>query len=938
MANIPGASNATPGVYVEVETLTTGVSVPGGARIVAIMGEGQRSEVIVSSAIGGGNDGLNATYTSVSGADGRHFLLSLFPEIANRTQLFRNGVLLKGIEEKIDSGTFSDAFDYRLDPTTGEIELQQAYLVDQGGLFYKAGAINVGEGTLQNLAVVDTNAPTETWSIKCISVQRDGYGNPVPQTARFLAFGTISGSPLDGYGNPIVWLSDGVVVTNGILSFAIAQDMTLSAPDFIQGDMFTVQVQSGSLIKNDSLTASYIAVSDINNPVFYTSMKDVTANCGTPSVTPAANISDSIVVNNALSMGAQLAFANGTPGVMALQTAPALPRRTSYILSDKVVATSTNVEDYLFPLPTGVVPDFNSDIHFFVTNPTTGVEKQIIPNKVEYYTVGSDPTVSQFVFDTTDFGYDYTVIEEPEVTKYAQDGVLEASINIPGVATLSSGTFLFTQLDYNGGLNEVNIFDTTNASNIGTYFVGGVLNGELYITAGDFVNETNPLINGATLATLGGTTVPFGAGTVTITRGAQDQDAPPFVNGTYTTATLTAPSAPFTSGMVGKYVVIQDATNPGNNGTFLITAFTSTSVVKISKFFLDETQVTFEVVDTSSTSSEILINQSVVPNGYGLRVTIVDARDASFYDAGWINALASLETVDVDIVVPLPNQTISAIFQNTVVHCITQSNILNKHERVALIGAISGLTVDNVLGNTLAAVESLGVLEGIHGNTVTEILNGDISDLANYSVDAAFGDTFRCQYFYPDTITVQAGTSLNQVHGFYMAAAAGGFYSGTPNVAMPLTNKVLSGFTIASTDMYSPVIQRELVTAGICLAQPVSGGGLIVQGLTTTNSGFPEEQEMSIVFIRDAIAKSLRTGFQGYIGLPEDPSLLASLTSRAEGLLTSFIGQGLITKFASLIVKRDPVEPRQWDISVQVQPTYPVNWIYIQTSVGTISG
>ena len=113
-----------------------------------------------------------------------------------------------------------------------------------------------------------------------------------------------------------------------------------------------------------------------------------------------------------------------------------------------------------------------------------------------------------------------------------------------------------------------------------------------------------------------------------------------------------------------------------------------------------------------------------MPNGYSLRVTIVDERDASFYDAGWENALLTLQNVQCDIVVPLPQQTISVIFQNTVEHCIYMSTPINKRERVAFIGAINGLTPNNLTGQTLAAVESLGVLEGIQGNTVAEILRG----------------------------------------------------------------------------------------------------------------------------------------------------------------------------------------------------------------------
>src|SRR5271165_6841699 len=101
MPNIPGASNALPGIFTDVVTQSRGVNVPGGLRVAAIIGEGSAAETIVASAMGGGTDGLNATYTSTTGADGRHFQLQNFPLISNRTVVFKNGVPLVGVQGTI---------------------------------------------------------------------------------------------------------------------------------------------------------------------------------------------------------------------------------------------------------------------------------------------------------------------------------------------------------------------------------------------------------------------------------------------------------------------------------------------------------------------------------------------------------------------------------------------------------------------------------------------------------------------------------------------------------------------------------------------------------------------------------------------------------------------------------------------------------------------
>ena len=169
-----------------------------------------------------------------------------------------------------------------------------------------------------------------------------------------------------------------------------------------------------------------------------------------------------------------------------------------------------------------------------------------------------------------------------------------------------------------------------------------------------------------------------------------------------------------------------------------------------------------------------------------------------------------------------------------------------------------------------------------------------------------------------------------------MAAAAAGRIAGTANVIEPLTFKTLVGFTILNDKVYSQTTLNRLGAAGITVVEPIIGGGRILHGRTTTQSGSPEEEEISIVYIRDQIARTMRDSFRAFIGQPEDTTLIPSLTSRAVGLLGAFISQGLITKFQNLFVARDDVEPRQYNIRVEIQPNYPSNWIFIDVSVGML--
>lgn len=820
MPNFPGSEGAVPAVYTDVETVSSGVSIPSGVRTPLLMGEGVRRETLVSSANGGGNDGWNPTFTSTSGAVGRYFRVTYYPIISNRTTLYKSGVLLSGTEGS--SGTFNTNFDYQIDPATGEIILQEAHLVDLGGSYWTLAPSSTGDGYISGLTLEDLNAPNETWTIRCSSVQRDGTGAPISGTAKFVATGSVSGTLLDGYGNVIFWQSNGVTESNTILSFAIYDGSVV----FREGDRFTVQVKSGVLAIGDSLVANYIYQGDLNVPQFFTDNNTLSQAYGMPSLT------------NRLSLGAQLAFANSPVGVYANLCAPSVPRRVSYLLRASASGGSAQ-DDLTFALPVGVTPDADSNINFFVTNPITGVETQILPNKVGFY----DPTITANPYTafitSPSYNYSYTVIESVEVAKQGEDGVLV--ITSPTTATFSSSSVTFG-LDDNAATRSLYIYDALNPTNDGSFVITGISGGKLLISTASGIAESS---------------------------------------------------------------------------------------------------LKFEVLDTAAQSAEVLFTQDlsvVLVAGATLRCTLVDTRDSTFFDAGWVSAYEAIEAIDIDIVVPLPSQTISVIFQNGATHVKSQSNIKNKHERMLFIGAIKGLTPANVIGTQLAAVEDIGILEGIQGDTVSEILAGNTEDLANYGVRNAYGNTYRVVYFYPDEIIVQVGSSNLAIDGFFIAAAAAGYLSGVPNVALPLTRKVLTGFTILNSKRFRPVIIEQIVAAGITLLQPVQGGGTVIRGQTTTNSGFLEEIEISIVFIRDRIAKMLRTAFDGFVGDVDSPIFFSSVNARAVSAMNGFIGSGLITAYKDLKIVRDSVDPTQFDITVKVQPSYPVNFIYIKVEVGVISG
>lgn len=852
-AQLPGIFGAQqPDVFTRVETKVRVNAVSGGTRVVCIIGEGETEETLVDSAFGGGADGRNADYSAANAPDGRHFQISKLDLVPNRSSILKNGVPLNLLEQGITAAAFDSRYGARLDPLTGRVELQPAHLLDFGTdstgtpLFYQEYAANKGSGhpRMTSASLVDTDAPAETWTVRCVANIKDGYGSPVSGEAIFTVTGSFSGQVKNSAGLPIVWKSDGYVVSNAILSFAIDE----GSVKFEVGDKFTIRVDSGVLGSGDHLVARYIANENLNDPETFATPRDAFAKHGQPSAT------------NTLSLGIQMAFENGAPVVTAIQARPPVPRKTgeTLIVQDNLLTGATEgatggqaITDTVFPLQLGRVPDVDGKINVFVVS-SDGSEEQLLLNKQAFYNSTDYPTTaalySDFVMGPT--GSAYTVIEAPQVEQHGLDGY---------IAALSTTTIYFQ-------------------SDSASFSADREDAGE-----GDVGKQIKVLAPTALVGTYTITSVGDGYGDMTVAH-----------------ATRTSGSIPGGIHSVS-HVANWQAIDQNDLGVYLA--------------------ITDDVAATYLTA------------GKGLRVDYVDTKDASFFDADWVEAYETAENVDVQIVVPLPLQTVSQIFQGLKVHCESQSNIVNQHERIGIVGALTGLMPDMLIGTKSAAVEDIGVLEGVQGDDAEEVLAGNIEDLANYSVQAAFGDTFRIIYLWPDQIVRSIGGTNTFLPGYFLAPALGGFLAGQTNIALPPTFNTLTGFSILRDRTARKFVKNQLDGVGVLVVEPVAGGGKMLHGLTTIANGAPEEQEISVVSIRDQVSRILRNTLRQFIGKLQSPTLVPEMNKVVGKLLRSLVGQQLLAGFGSITISRDPVESRQINIQVQIQPSVSVLYIFVDLAV-----
>lgn len=1071
MPNIPGISEGflQPNVFARDRVVSRGVSVPGGLRIPCIIGEGKREETIVESAIGNGEDGSADCDPTGGSGSGRFFELLNAPVVSGRTELRLNGTLLSGIEQSIDENGFEEDFDYRLDITTGCIELQSASIGDQNGKNYSASSLNVGNGiivdgtcgTFNLIDVIDENAPEERWTVRCVGIIRDSNGDPIPGLATFTVTGSVSGQLRDEFGQPILFHSSYYTNTAGAVSgnsdectdgFVVADDAGFSTGSAVSktgdatpsttdqfefdgdliaqgqalvGDFLCVDGYVGIEIEDieyDSGTdkTTLTLITDSLDSTISTTPWEIRAvdlfvddpsvshdgTTGVPategefdssdlgkvllicsgdsagryvveSVTSSrrlrvSSLSDSTVafpelsdddsdglaetglefhmletngvllfgidegtvpfevgdkffidvnskvlkendrleakyiaesdindpqfftstaeltqkhgvesLENGLSLGARLAFENGASGVFALQAKPPIARRTSSTLIEEVDSNG----DGGFSACGGTAADCEADdLRFIIPRPISGLGNG---------RPDADTQVNIFVIRNDE----ETQIFPNKVDFY--NSQLESETGQTAFITSSDTAFSYTVI------------------NTDTKVIGEGFNGE--ITAADGTFETLE--------------VDFDSedvGAVIVVQSAEDS------SGTLYTTSDDISTLLFGSTTPGHELVI---TGIVDDNTVTVVANDGLSTVLTGdgfdvKFFIKD------ISDTTNTSAALLLHSDLVDSGVlqegdGIRISYIDETDADFFDTNWFEAFEAIEAIDCQMVIPLPAQNRSGIFQASVQHVETMSSIAIQRERIAMFGAQQGVTVNALLGLEEIAVEDIGVLEGIQGDDPEEVLEGNTEDLVNFKLNENYTSN-RSVYFYPDQIVRDIQGTNTFIDGFYMAAAASGFFNRTQNVAIPLTKKILTGFSILRDKLFSPTIRNQLGGVGATVVQPITGGGEVLAGRTTSTSGFVEDEEISIIFIRDRVKKVLRDGLSPFLGTVESPNTRAILTSRVFAIMSGLVSEGIITGFENVRVEQDKVDPRQWNVFLRFVPAYPINYIFIDIEVGVI--
>jgi hypothetical protein len=280
--------------------------------------------------------------------------------------------------------------------------------------------------------------------------------------------------------------------------------------------------------------------------------------------------------------------------------------------------------------------------------------------------------------------------------------------------------------------------------------------------------------------------------------------------------------------------------------------------------------------------------------------------DGTVTNTEWSNAFTTLQTTDVQWVVPVTSD--SSIHAMADAHCTFMSNVA-RLERRAIVGSASGTTDSAALA-------------------LAKALNSDRTSLTHLG-------------FYD----YDASGNLALYPPYIMAALLAGMFSGV-NPGTPLTNKTIKVRGL-ERNLRNPTDTDVLINGGVLAVENTPGGFKVVKSISTwlTNDNY-NRVEVSTGVALDFVARNVREALDVLRGEKATPILLSRAVEIAKSTLTELArqepqGPGVITGDAANPAFKNIKADLAGDVvrvEFQCSPVIPANYILVSIFAVPYSG
>lgn len=172
------------------------------------------------------------------------------------------------------------------------------------------------------------------------------------------------------------------------------------------------------------------------------------------------------------------------------------------------------------------------------------------------------------------------------------------------------------------------------------------------------------------------------------------------------------------------------------------------------------------------------------------------------------------------------------------------------------------------------------------------------------------------------------------VDGPFMAAAMAGLNCNPANdVATTLTLQNLVGFSRLLITYDDPTM--DLMAANGLTLLLNNNGSLLIRHYKTTNPQSTLVSEPTSTTIADYVAQQFRSTLQQFIGRKLVDSLVTDITVVSNSLLKNLVDLQIIAGYGSLVVKQNPNDPTEVDVTVTFKPIFSLLYLSVTFTVQT---